>query len=45
MIYYELVYKSFFKNFINYINSNQTNNLTRKFISNYLFNLDNNAIN
>ena len=44
-MHYKLVYKNFLKNLFDYINFNWIENLIRRFIFNYLFNLNNNVIN
>ena len=44
-MHYEFMYKSFLKNLFDYINFNWVKNLIRKFIFDYLFNLNNDVIN
>ena len=44
-MHYELVYKDSLKNLFDYINFNWIKNSTRRFIFDYLFNLNNNVIN
>ena len=44
-MHYEFVYKDSLKDLFDYINFNWIENSIRKFIFDYLFNLNNNAIN